>query len=148
MNTSLAYIFPGIRHLNKQRIVILKQNILETAVKNNNIITPEEIYVLCCKMNMEYNHSRRRKDVQVRQIAMFWTMQLIKRITFKAVGQVIGNKNHATVIHGIKTIQGMIDIGAYDIIQDVIEAGELIQEYYEKHQENTDVVCKTVAVCG
>lgn len=69
--------------------------------------------VVCDYFNLETSliqtASRKREVVQARQIAMY----LAKKYTdssFSHIGQLVGKKNHATVLHACKTIKDQIEI--------------------------------------
>ncbi|MFV0344909.1 MAG: chromosomal replication initiator protein DnaA [Bacteroidales bacterium] len=53
--------------------------------------------------------TRKREIVQARQMAMYFSKELTSE-TLENIGGIIGNKNHATVIHACKTIKNLKDI--------------------------------------
>ena len=55
-----------------------------------------------------YSKTRKREIVECRQIAMTISMELIKA-TLQEIGQNIGGKDHATVLHAKKTIKNLCD---------------------------------------
>lgn len=89
---------------------IVKKSIRVEARK----ITIDEIIEKVCahyKMSQDVIHSRSRKRdvVNARQIAMF----LAKKYTDESssrIGQYIGQRDHATVIHACKSIQGQYEV--------------------------------------
>jgi len=57
--------------------------------------------------NIEY--CRKRHYVLARQISHYFAKELHPRLSLAFVGKNIGNKDHATVLHSIKTINNLID---------------------------------------
>lgn len=53
-------------------------------------------------------NTRKREYVLPRQIAMYFCKKLTK-LSFREIGENIGNKDHATVIFAIKTIKNLIE---------------------------------------
>ena len=52
--------------------------------------------------------SRKRQIVQARQIAMFLSRNLISNCSLAAIGQEIGGKDHATVLHACNTVSDLM----------------------------------------
>lgn len=52
--------------------------------------------------------TRKREIVQCRQIAMYFSKRLTKD-SLSTIGSIIGDKDHATVLHACKTINNLID---------------------------------------
>jgi len=63
--------------------------------------------VVCSYFNLPidsiFTPSRKREVVQARQIAMYLSKQLTKQ-SLAAIGQAIGKKDHATVLHALKAV--------------------------------------------
>jgi chromosomal replication initiator protein len=55
-----------------------------------------------------HSPSRKREIVQARQVAMFLSKKMTNHST-SYIGQVIGKRDHATVIHAIKAVQDSLD---------------------------------------
>jgi chromosomal replication initiator protein len=53
--------------------------------------------------------SRKREVVQARQIAMYLSKQLTKN-SLSSIGDLIGNRDHATVLHACKIVNDLMDI--------------------------------------
>ena len=53
--------------------------------------------------------SRKRQIVQARQIAMFLSRNHISNCSLAAIGQEIGGKDHATVLHACNTVSDLMD---------------------------------------
>ena len=68
--------------------------------------------VVCEHMNVPFDmlHSttRKREIVQARQIAMYFSKNLTKN-SLASIGQQIGGKDHATVLHACKTVLNLQD---------------------------------------
>ena len=76
-------------------------------------ITINYINAIVCKyynipIEVLYMKTRKREIVQARQIAMFFAKNLTKD-SLQTIGDGIGNKDHATVLHASKTINNLID---------------------------------------
>ena len=52
--------------------------------------------------------SRKRQIVQARQIAMFLSRNLISNCSLATIGQEIGGKDHATVLHACTTVSDLM----------------------------------------
>jgi len=52
--------------------------------------------------------TRKREIVQARQIAMYFSKSLTKA-SLSTIGSVIGNKDHATVLHACKTVNNLME---------------------------------------
>jgi len=83
--------------------------------------------------------TRKRKIVQARQTAMYFANKITKRSS-SYIGQRIGQKDHATVLHAYKTINNLLDTDKdyflehnelYLIIKDKIE------QYNKKRSEES-----------
>ena len=70
----------------------------------------EEVSVKCnVKQEDIYGKSRKAEIVLARQISIYLA-QLYTNLSASKIGLLIGNKNHATVLHSIKTIKNRMDI--------------------------------------
>jgi hypothetical protein len=75
--------------------------------------TLEGIFNVCCDYynvdpQLVLKRSRKREFVQIRQM----TMKLVKRRTITSldkIGSFLGNYDHATVLHGIKTVNNLMN---------------------------------------
>lgn len=89
---------------------VVGQNI-DIEEKKIGIVQIEEI--VCDYYNLELNEiqttSRKREVVQARQIAMYLSRKLTNK-SLACIGAEIGKRNHATVLHACKTVEGLIDI--------------------------------------
>jgi chromosomal replication initiator protein len=55
-------------------------------------------------------HTRKRRCVEARQIAMFFCVRYLHEFySYSDIGSVIGKKDHATVIHSMRTVQNHIE---------------------------------------
>lgn len=93
----------------------LAQRIIRKAVRiENKPITIEEIIAKVCehyKMDERVLHtkSRKREIVQVRQVAMFLAKKHTDISTSK-IGHLIGNRDHATVLHACKIVKDLVEV--------------------------------------
>ncbi len=94
----------------------LAQHIIRKAIRctDNKPLTVEEIIQkVCAHYNIDssaiHTRTRKREIVQVRQIAMY----LAKKHTdtsFSKIGKLIGNKDHATVLHACKIVKDQVEV--------------------------------------
>ena len=94
----------------------LAERIIRKAVRiiENKPITIEEIIAKVCehyKMDESVLHtkSRKREIVQVRQVAMFLAKKHTDISTSK-IGHLIGNRDHATVLHACKIVKDLVEV--------------------------------------
>ncbi|MBE6274265.1 MAG: chromosomal replication initiator protein DnaA [Bacteroides sp.] len=94
----------------------LAERIIKKAVRiiENKPITIEEIIAKVCehyKMDESVLHtkSRKREIVQVRQVAMFLAKKHTDISTSK-IGHLIGNRDHATVLHACKIMKDLVEV--------------------------------------
>lgn len=93
----------------------LAERIVRKAVRNvNKPITIEGIISsVCSHFNLDesavYTKTRKRDVVQVRQISMYLAKKHTDISTSK-IGQLIGNRDHATVLHACKIIKDLIEV--------------------------------------
>lgn len=96
--------------------IALARRVIGNAIKK--IEKPKISTEIIAEKVCEYYHipaeaiqskSRKREIVQARQIAMYLAKQLTDSSLSK-IGTILGNKNHATVLHGCKTIQELIEV--------------------------------------
>lgn len=85
--------------------------IANTTTKVVNISKIQE--VVCDYYNLEVNDiqtkSRKRVVVQARQVAMYLARKYTKN-SLTAIGELIGNRDHATVLHACKTVAEQSEI--------------------------------------
>lgn len=88
--------------------------------------TDEIIDFVCNKMDVKRESvmsETREKDIVVARCIIFYILRYVCRRPLKTIGKVF-NKNHATVIHSLKTIENMIatkDAFYYALIKTSIE---------------------------
>lgn len=93
----------------------LAERIVRKAVRNvNKPITIEGIISsVCSHFNLDesavYTKTRKRDVVQVRQISMYLAKKHTDISTSK-IGQLIGNRDHATVLHACKIIKDLVEV--------------------------------------
>ena len=56
-----------------------------------------------------HTKTRKREVVQVRQVAMYLAKKHTETSSSK-IGQLIGNKDHATVLHACKTVKDQLEV--------------------------------------
>ena len=100
---------------NREIDMELAQRIVRKVTHNENkVITVDDIINSVCKhFGLEtsaiYTKSRKREVVQARQIAMYLAKNNTELSAAK-IGTLIGNKDHATVLHACKTIKELREV--------------------------------------
>jgi len=93
----------------------LAERIIKRAVKvDNHPLTIDEILEKVCRhYNVEqrqvFSKSRRRDYVQVRQVSMYLAQKYTKMPAGR-IGQLIGNRDHSTVIHSCNAIEQRLKV--------------------------------------
>ena len=106
----------------------LTQRIVKKVTHNENkpVTIDDIIRVVCTHYGLEPNtihtKSRKRDVVQARQVAMYLAKTYTDLSTAK-IGNLIGNRDHATVLHACKTIKALKDVDkAFQTEMDEIQA--------------------------
>lgn len=101
--------------LNKKAInVTLAKQMVERFVNNSNreITINYIINMVCDEMGTSqadfFTTSRKRNVVQARQLSMYFAKKYTK-LSLNIIGEQCGGKDHATVIHAIKTVTNMLE---------------------------------------
>ncbi len=100
---------------NKEIDLELTQRIVRKVVNcENKAITVDDIISTVCRhFNLDlsaiHTKSRKREVVQARQIAMYLAKKNTDFSTAK-IGTLIGNKDHATVLHACKTVKEQAEV--------------------------------------
>jgi chromosomal replication initiator protein len=93
----------------------LAERIIKRAVKvDNHPLTIDEILEKVCRhYNVEqhqvFSKSRKRDLVQVRQVSMFFAQKYTKMPAGR-IGQLIGNRDHSTVIHSCNAVEQRLKV--------------------------------------
>ena len=106
----------------------LAQRIVKKVTHNENkpVTIDDILRVVCTHYGLESNaihtKSRKRDVVQARQVAMYLAKTYTDLSTAK-IGNLIGNRDHATVLHACKTIKALKDVDkAFQTEMDEIQA--------------------------
>ena len=106
----------------------LAQRIVKKVTHNENkpVTIDDILRVVCTHYGLEPNaihtKSRKRDVVQARQVAMYLAKTYTDLSTAK-IGNLIGNRDHATVLHACKTIKALKDVDkAFQTEMDEIQA--------------------------
>ncbi|MBO5956127.1 MAG: chromosomal replication initiator protein DnaA [Bacteroidales bacterium] len=101
--------------LNKKAITLdLARQLVERFVHNSTQEVSIEyiVNVVCNHLNIPievfYSKSKKREMVQARQLAMHFAKKYTK-CSLAAIGQQCGGKDHATVIHALKTVANLLE---------------------------------------
>ena len=102
-------------YLKREINLSLAEHVINKAVRyEKKPITIEDIISkVCAHYNVEenaiYKKSRKKEIVQVRQVAMYLAKKHTEQSTSK-IGQFIGNRDHATVLHACKIVQNLLEV--------------------------------------
>ena len=93
------HIFPGVPAISQRPF------------QTTQTYTPNDlIYTICKFHNIGVQKMadpiRKREIVQTRQIAMYFIRKRFS-LSLKEIGKYFGNRDHSTVIHGIKTVNDL-----------------------------------------
>ncbi|MDL2230542.1 chromosomal replication initiator protein DnaA [Alistipes sp. OttesenSCG-928-L06] len=111
---AISSLIANASFLNKTITVPLAREILKAYVKyTKKEITVERICQIVCdhyELNEEqFNSKKRTREIALaRQVAMHLCKQHTK-MPLSAIGNAIGKKNHATVLHACKTINNLME---------------------------------------
>lgn len=101
--------------LNKKAITLdLARQLIERFVNNTSQEVSIEyiVNVVCNHLNISteefYSKSKKREMVQARQLSMHFAKKYTK-YSLAMIGKQCGNKDHATVIHAIKTVANLLE---------------------------------------
>ena len=101
--------------LNKKEITLeLAKGMIDKLVKNTQReISIDYIQKVVCNyfsmsVDVLSSKTRKREIVQARQIAMYFAKNMTK-CSLAVIGNAIGNKDHATVLHACKTVNNLIE---------------------------------------
>lgn len=93
----------------------LAERVIKRAIKvNNHALTIDDILDTVCRhFNVEQQHvfskSRKRDYVMVRQVSMYLAQKYTK-MPASRIGQLIGNRDHSTVLHSCSTIEQRLKV--------------------------------------
>lgn len=76
-----------------------------------------------------YPGARKREFVSARQISMTLSMSCGKKMSLAIIGSHHGGRDHATVLHAIKTINNLLDTRDIDTITNFKKSIELLKEW-------------------
>ena len=111
VNSLMAYSIVYNTHLDMR----LAERIVKRAVKvDNHPLTIDDILEKVCRhYNVEqrqvFSKSRKREFVQVRQVSMYLAQKYTK-MPASRIGQLIGNRDHSTVIHSCNAVEQRLKV--------------------------------------
>ncbi len=101
--------------LNRKAITLdLARQLIERFVNNNaqEVSVEYIVNVVCNYQNIQvedlYSKSKKREIVQARQLAMYFAKKYTK-CSLAMIGQQCGGRDHATVIHALKTVTNLLE---------------------------------------
>jgi chromosomal replication initiator protein len=115
MEGALISIVAQASLIKKDINLALAKSVVDKYVKNNiNEINVELIQNIVCKYfdiskEVLVSKTRKRNIVQARQIVMFLAKKHTKKSLVK-IGKENGGRDHATVLHALKTVKNLMDI--------------------------------------
>ena len=101
--------------LNREPDVTLAERIIEKAIRRapREVTLDSILKAVCntCHVTMDdiSSTSRKRTIVQARQIAMFLAQKHVKDITLNRIGELIGGRDHTTVLHSCKLVANQMN---------------------------------------
>jgi chromosomal replication initiator protein len=113
------YTFPGIKSEFLPKNLFIKQKKLNYKMTQDSIL---EIVAEECGVSVDdiLSTSRKRENVDARYI-YFAAIKLKFRVTLKKMGEDIGNRDHTTVMHGLRMFnQRYVTEEGYKVISDRI----------------------------
>lgn len=72
-------------------------------------------------------NTKARAIAQPRQMAMYFASKLTNKCSLNAIGFILGEKDHATVLHAIKTVEDLIG-SDQNFKSDILELEFLIKD--------------------
>lgn len=96
--------------------ITMAERVISKAVRTvEKEITVDDIVHSTCeyyhiKDENIYSSSRKRDIVLARQVAMYLTHKFLPNISLARIGQQIGSKDHSTVLHACRTVEGLIKV--------------------------------------
>ena len=102
-------------YLKREINISLAEHVINKAVRyEKKPVTIEDIISkVCAHYNIEENaifkKTRKREIVQVRQISMYLAKKHTGYSSAK-IGQIVGNRDHATVVHACKIIKNQLEV--------------------------------------
>ncbi len=112
---SAAYIYPILHHVS-QTAISRKAN-YGTTVDKDKLET--FIYFICKEKNIQVcdllSKSRKRRYVEARQWVCYYFTEYCRRFrlsrpSLSYIGEQLGGKDHATVLHSINVMQNLLDV--------------------------------------
>jgi chromosomal replication initiation ATPase DnaA len=112
--SSAAYIYPILHHISQT--AISRRANYGTTVDKNKLET--FIYFICNEKNIPVvdflSSSRKRNLVESRQWVCYYFTEYCRRMklskpTLGYIGEQLGDKDHATVLHSINVVQNLLD---------------------------------------
>lgn len=101
---------------NKEIDLALARRVIDQAIKKieKKKITIDLIQDIVCnfyniKPDLIHTASRKREIVQARQVTMYLSKQYTE-MPFAQIGNLIGKKNHATVLHACRTVKEQMEV--------------------------------------
>ena len=116
-----------------------KIQIIAQIVAKSNDITIEELL----------RKTRKRQIVQARQTAMYMCYKYTK-YTLSTIGENLGRKDHATVLHAVKTINNLVDVDTklrISIEKCEKDVGENLKKIEECEKESDAKLRTTIEKC-
>jgi hypothetical protein len=93
--------------MNQENIVTTSKDVVEGQIKNF-IIHIVQSYLEVSE-NYHTRKTRKREIVFARQVAMYLIKKHTK-LSLKKIGEYFGGKDHATVLHSVKTIDNLMEV--------------------------------------
>ncbi len=116
----------------KEKIVYKTQIQIDEEVEEG-LLSPSDVIRTVSKITGVGIHSitgnlRTRERVEARHISFYLIKKYCTNLSLSQIGRYFGNKDHASVIHGVKQINDKLDINDYTITNIVNMATEKLQK--------------------
>ncbi len=111
---AISSLIANASFLNKKITVPLAREILKAYVRySRKEVTVERIcQVVCAHFKLEpeqLNSQKRTREIALARQAAMYLCKKYTKMPLSAIGSAIGKKNHATVLHAVKTINNLLE---------------------------------------
>lgn len=117
--------------LDNPEIIIKAYRPIDFVAPDRKFPAEEIIDLVCEETGIGYSlvkaKSRKREVVITRQLVAFYCKGCCG-LSLKSIGELIGNRDHTTVIHSVNTIQNLLDIGNLAVCLPVARINKRLEE--------------------
>ena len=104
------YYIPGLTSSNNLYMSIIRETVISYCNKNMSKLYPNkrDKYIEVTEESIQ-GRSRKRENVTARQLFCY-VARLKTPSSYSYIGSYIGNRDHATVMHSIKTVESLMSV--------------------------------------